>query len=208
MRPESLIFDIDGTLWDSRVIIAEGYNTVLRQEGYPELCVDAEFLKTVFGKTMADIADIMLAPVPQPERYALMVRCMAAGDARLQSDPCRIGYPGVAETLEELSRRYRLFIVSNSQLGYPELTMEKLGITRLFEGHLCFGNTGTDKGTTIWLLMEKYGIASAAYIGDTQGDYEAAQKAGVPFVWVSYGFGVPEGYALRADSFPELAQIF
>ena len=61
MRPESLIFDIDGTLWDSRVIIAEGYNTVLRQEGYPELCVDAEFLKTVFGKTMADIADIMLA---------------------------------------------------------------------------------------------------------------------------------------------------
>lgn len=208
MKPESLIFDIDGTLWDSRAIIAEGYNAVLRQEGHPELCVDAEFLKTVFGKTMTDIADIMLATIPATKRYGLMKRCMAAGDARLQSDPCFIGYPGVVETLEELSRRYRLFIVSNSQLGYPELTMEKLGITHLFEGYLCFGDTGADKGTTIRLLMEKYSIASAIYIGDTQCDYEASQKAGLPFAWVSYGFGMPEAYAAKVESFPELAQLY
>ena len=33
MKPESLIFDIDGTLWDSRSIIARGYNMVLEQAG-------------------------------------------------------------------------------------------------------------------------------------------------------------------------------
>ena len=124
MKPESLIFDIDGTLWDSRGIIAEGYNEVLRREGHPELCVDADFLKTVFGKTMSDIADIMLSPNPVPQRYELMERCMSSGDGRLADDPCHIGYPGVAETMEELSRRYRLFIVSNCQAGYPELTMK------------------------------------------------------------------------------------
>ena len=208
MKPESLIFDIDGTLWDSRALVAEGYNEVLNREGYPELCVDPEDLKKLFGKTMTEIADILLATVPEEKRYGIMDQCMEVGDGKLLDDPCDIGYPGVVETLEELSKRYRLFIVSNSQCGYPETTMDKLGIGHLIEGHMCFGDTGTDKGTTIRILMEKYGIGSAVYIGDTQGDYEASCNAGLPFVWVSYGFGVPEGYAYKADSFPELAEIF
>ena len=208
MKPESLIFDIDGTLWDSRALVAEGYNEVLNREGYPELCVDAEDLKKLFGKTMTEIADILLATVPEEKRYGIMDQCMEVGDGKLLDDPCDIGYPGVVETLEELSKRYRLFIVSNSQRGYPETTMDKLGIGHLIEGHMCFGDTGTDKGTTIRILMEKYGVGSAVYIGDTQGDYEASCNAGLPFVWVSYGFGVPEGYAYKADSFPELAEIF
>lgn len=208
MKFESLIFDIDGTLWDSRAIIAEGYNEVLTAAGYPELCVNAEDLKKLFGKTMSEIADILLAKVPVEQRYPLMERCIDVGDGKLLDDPCDIGYPGVVETLEELAKRYRLFIVSNSQAGYPQTTMEKLGISHLIEGHLCFGDTGTDKGTTIRILMEKHGIQSAVYIGDTQGDYEASCNAGLPFVWVTYGFGVPEGYSYKADSFPELADIF
>ena len=208
MKFESLIFDIDGTLWDSRAIIAEGYNEVLRHAGYPELCVDAEDLKRLFGKTMSEIADILLAKVPEEQRYPLMEKCIDVGDGKLLDDPCDIGYPGVVDTLEELSKRYRLFIVSNSQAGYPQTTMEKLGIAHLIQGHLCFGDTGTDKGTTIRILMEKHGIKSAVYIGDTQGDYEASCNAGLPFVWVSFGFGVPDGYAYKADSFPELAAIF
>ena len=208
MKFESLIFDIDGTLWDSRAVIAEGYNEVLTEAGYPELCVNAEDLKKLFGKTMSEIADILLAKVPVEQRYPLMERCIDVGDGKLLDDPCDIGYPGVVETLEELAKRYRLFIVSNSQAGYPQTTMEKLGINHLIEGHLCFGDTGTDKGTTIRILMEKHGIQSAVYIGDTQGDYEASCNAGLPFVWVTYGFGVPEGYSYKADSFPELADIF
>ena len=208
MKPESLIFDIDGTLWDSRAIIAEGYNEVLIQAGYPELCVDAEDLKKLFGKTMTEIADIMLTTVPVEKRYEIMDRCMEVGDGKLLENPCDIGYPGVLETLEELSHRYRLFIVSNSQCGYPETTMDKLHIGHLMEGHMCFGDTGTDKGTTIRILMEKHGIQSAVYIGDTQGDYEASCKAGIPFAWATFGFGVPEGYDYKADSFTELAEIF
>ena len=208
MKPESLIFDIDGTLWDSRSIIVEGYNQVLTAAGHEDLCVTAEDLKRLFGKTMKEIADIMLTSLPEEERYPLMEKCIDTGDARLLNDPCDIGYPGVKETLEELHKRYRLFIVSNSQLGYPETTMEKLGITHLFQGHLCFGNTGTDKGTTIRILMEQHGIENAVYIGDTQGDYEAAVKAGLPFVWATFGFGVPDGYDAKIDSFRELTQLF
>ena len=207
MKLESLIFDIDGTLWDSRALVAEGYNIQLRSEGLAHLCVDAEALRPLFGKTRADIADVMLAEIPTPERYALMERCMDTENRYLAENECRIGYTGVKETLEQLKQEYRLFIVSNAQCGYPELCMEKLGLTHLFEGHLCYGDTGTEKGETILELMRRHNIQSAAYIGDTQGDFEATQVADIPFIWAAYGFGSPSGAAGRIKDIRHLPLV-
>ena len=204
---KSLIFDIDGTLWDSRALVAEGYNIQLNAEGYPHLCVDAEVLRPLFGKTMAAIADVILAQIPVPERYALMERCMDTENKYLAENECKIGYEGVKETLEELKKSYRLFIVSNAQCGYPELCMEKLGIAHLFEGHLCYGDTGTEKGETILELMRRHQITDAVYIGDTQGDYEATLVAGIPFIWCAFGFGDPEGYAAKLENFRQLPEL-
>lgn len=208
MIPESLIFDIDGTLWDSRALVAQGYNIQLRREDLEHLCVDENTLKPLFGMIGRDIADILFASIPAPERYDLLLRCMEAERQHLHEDPCQVGYPGVKETLTALKEKYRLFIVSNSDRGYPELCMEKLGLTELFEGHLCFGDTGTSKGQTIRTLMERHGITSCVYIGDTQGDFEATREAGVPFVWAAYGFGTPEGYDWKAEGITDLQRLF
>ena len=207
MNYESLIFDIDGTLWDSRALVAEGYNIQLKAEGLEHLCVDAERLKSLFGKVMTDIADVILESIPVPERYALMERCMDTENRYLFENECKIGYPKVKETVEALAKKYRLFIVSNSQRGYPELCMDKLGLTPYIQGHLCFGDTGTSKGKTIRRLMEQHGIESCAYVGDTQGDYEATLEAEIPFIWATYGFGTPEGYVKKIDSFEELLSL-
>ena len=207
MNYESLIFDIDGTLWDSRGLVAQGYNIQLRREGLQHLCVTAEDLRPLFGKILPRIADVIFARVPTPDRYELMDRCAATEDQLLHEDPCDIGYPGVKETLEALSKRHRLFIVSNSQSGYPELCMKKLGIEEYITGHLCHGDTGTSKGQTILTLMERYGIESAAYIGDTQGDYEATVEAGLPFIWAAYGFGEPEHYVEKITEISRLTEI-
>ena len=207
MNYESLIFDIDGTLWDSRALVAEGYNIQLKKEGLEHLCVTAEDLKPLFGKVMTEIADAILASIDPKDRYDLMERCMDTENKYLFDNECNIGYPGILETVKELANNYRLFIVSNSQCGYPELCMEKLGLTPYIEGHLCFGDTGTSKGITIRKLMEKHSIRSCAYVGDTQGDYEATVEAGVPFIWATYGFGVPDGYVAKIDSFAELLNL-
>lgn len=207
MRYESLIFDIDGTLWDSRALVAEGYNIQLEKEGLSHLAVNAELFRPLFGKVMTEIADTIFPSIPAPERYALMERCMDTENKYLQANPCRIGYPGVRETMEKLAKNHRLFIVSNSQKGYPELCIEKLGLAPFIQGHLCFGDTGTSKGKTIRALMEKYRITDCAYIGDTQGDYEATLEAGVPFIWAAYGFGTPDGYDHKIDSFADLPNL-
>ena len=207
MTWESLIFDIDGTLWDSRALVAEGYNIQLKAEGLEHLCVTAEDLKPLFGKVMTEIADAIFRSIPEAQRYDLMERCMKTENDYLFANECRIGYPGVTETVAKLSERYRLFIVSNSQCGYPELCMEKLGLTPYIQGHLCFGDTGTSKGKTIRRLMEKHGIENCAYVGDTQGDYEATVEAGIPFIWCTYGFGTPEGFVAKVDSFADLLRL-
>lgn len=207
MKFESLIFDIDGTLWDSRALVAEGYNLQLRDEGLERYCVDAARLRPLFGKVMSAIADALFPDMPPQVRYPLMERCMARENRYLEENECRIGYAGIAETLCTLSETHRLFIVSNSQQGYPELCIQKLGLEKWIGGHLCFGDTGTSKGQTIRTLMERYGITSCAYIGDTQGDYEATVEAGVPFIWAAYGFDTPSGYALKIDSPADLLKL-
>ena len=207
MNYESLIFDIDGTLWDSRQLVAEGYNIQLEKEGLQHLFVTAEDLRPLFGKVMTEIADVILASIDPSERYDLMERCMKTENDYLFANECRIGYPKVKETLAELSKKYRLFIVSNSQCGYPELCIEKLGLTEYIEGHMCFGDTGTSKGKTIRTLMEKHNIGSCIYIGDTQGDLEACMEAEIPFIFCAYGLGKAESWDTKIDSIDELLEM-
>lgn len=204
---DALIFDIDGTLWDSRALVAEGYNIQLRREGLEQLCVTAEDFLPLFGKVMTEIADVIFATVPTPERYALMQRCMDTENRYLADNPCQIGYPGIRETMVALKEKYRLFIVSNSQKGYPELCIRKLGLSGLIEGHLCFGDTGKPKGETLRRLIAMYDLQSPVYIGDTGLDGEAAQVAGIPFIWAAYGFGAPETYHAKLEEFSQLPGV-
>lgn len=208
MTWESLIFDIDGTLWDSRALVAEGYNIQLHREGLDHLFVTADILKSLFGKVTDDIADVLFGEIPTRERYALMDRCMETERQYIRQVDCgHIGYPRVRETLEELSKKHRLFIVSNCEQGYPELCMEKLGLTDLIQGHLCFGDTLTCKGETIRRLMEMHHIQNCAYVGDTQGDRDACTQANIPFIYAAYGFGQVDRYEAKIDSIDELLRL-
>ena len=207
MKYESLIFDVDGTLWDSRSLVAEGYNIQLKEEGLEHLFVTVDDLTPLFGKVMTDLADTLLATIPKETRYDLMERCMATENRYLTENPCHIGYPKVKETIAELAKNHRIFIVTNAQCGYAEVCMEKLGLQEYVSGWMCFGDTGTSKGKTIRTLMAKHGIEDAVYIGDTQGDYEATVEAEIPFIWCTFGFGTPAGYVAKVDAFEELLYL-
>ena len=208
MQYESLIFDIDGTLWDSRALVAEGYNLQLQKEGMGHLKISVETLKGLFGKPLPEFGRLLFTEIPDmKEREALIYRCTQSQDQYLKDNPCQVGYPKVLETIHALSKYHRLFIVSNSEKGYPELCMEKLGLTPYIAGHLCYGDTHTSKGQTIRTLMGKYGISNAAYIGDTHGDYEATLEAGIPFIFASYGFGQPDGWTEKIEKISDLLTL-
>ena len=77
--PKALIFDIDGTLWDSVALVGEGYNLQLIDDGHPELCISEAKLRTLFGKTMVDLADGMLAGLPKEQRMEQMEQMLRRG---------------------------------------------------------------------------------------------------------------------------------
>lgn len=209
MTFESIIFDVDGTLWDSRALLAEAYNAQLQEEGITGLHVTAEILKPLFGKPMNELADGLFGGiVPAPERYALMDRCIARMDKHMEAHAgTHMGYPELRRTMEKLKETCRLFIVSNGQKGYPQIAAKKLELADLMDGYLSWGDTGKSKGQTILQLMQQYDIQSAVYIGDTQGDLEACREAKIPFVFTSFGFGQPEEYYAKVDRFSDLLEV-
>lgn len=207
MNFESIIFDIDGTLWNSLPLVAEAYNTQLRAEGLDSHCITAEDMAPHFGKVTEEFADGLFPRIPPEVRYPLMERCLAREVAYLRTQECRVGFPGVTETIAQLAKKHRLFIVSNCQLGYPDVCIEKLGLTPYIEGHLCFEETGTRKGLTLQTLIRKHNIGSCVYVGDTQGDCSAAAEAGMPFIFCPYGFGKAENYWAKIDRFADLLSL-
>jgi phosphoglycolate phosphatase len=64
------------------------------------------------------------------------------------------------------------------------------------------------KNHNIKLLMDKHGLKTPVYVGDTEGDGQQSRLAGIPFVFVSYGFGQTDDYDLKFDDFNSLVNYF
>lgn len=209
MKFDSIILDVDGTIWNTTGIVADAWNLAF-DKFFPQVPhVTAEILKGQFGKPMDVIADNLFPMLSKDEKKLLMEKCCEMEQAALMENTKDIAYDGVIETIKKLSRKIPVFIVSNCQSGYIEVVMEKNGIAEYIKDFECFGNTGLLKDQNIRLIIERNNLKAAAYVGDTQGDYEACKKADVPFIWAAYGFGRPEDdkYFAKLEEFDQLESL-
>ena len=202
---QNMIFDVDGTLWDTTDVVAKSWNHALIQCGHAECaCITGEQLKREFGKPMDEIARNLFPDFSQLQQEQLLEVCCYREHQFLLEHEETLLYPHVSDTIRALSADHKLFIVSNCQQGYIELFLEKTGLSDCITDFECFGNTKKSKGENIRLLMERNHIVNACYVGDTAGDYAASTQAGTTFIFASYGFGtVPEAQTV-ITSFDEL----
>lgn len=203
---DSIIFDVDGTIWDSTESVADSWNKAIREHSNLDLTLDPVSLSRVFGKTMTEIADALFPALDTEARMKLLDACYAEENRYLEDHPGLL-YDGVAETIRNLSLRYPLYIVSNCQCGYIEVMLKTSGLAPYIKDHLCFGETLRPKGATIRMLMEKNSLKSPVYVGDTQGDADACKAAGIPFIFAEYGFGDVPDAATRIQRFSDLEKI-
>jgi phosphoglycolate phosphatase len=203
---DGIIFDVDGTLWDSVEVVAESWNLAIKENSDLEPNLNREILQGLFGKTMDEIAAGVFPDLDTDSRRKLMDICFDYENRYLETHP-GVYYEGVMDTLKELALEYPLFIVSNCQCGYIEVMMKGAGMEPYINDFLCFGQTQTSKDLTILKLMEKNNLTSPVYVGDTQGDADSCKKAGIPFIFAAYGLGdVKEDYP-TIHSFSELKNI-
>ena len=201
---KGIIFDVDGTLWDSAKPVAESW-TLMLERSYPELAriITPDDMYRNMGKTMDAIGADLFPGLAPDKRDEVMDACMRYENEYLADHP-GVTYPNMKETLAALSREYGLYIVSNCQEGYIEALMAACGIASYISDTECFGATGRPKGDNIRLVMERNGLEKCLYVGDTAMDQEAAGKAGIPFVFASYGFGQASGAEAVIGSLAEL----
>lgn len=204
MNIKHFIFDLDGTLWNTTEISAIAYNRALRKEGHCRLHVTPEVIKKEFGKPLDAIADDLFPDCGQTGKTRLMDACDRSNTTYLKETDTDLLYPDVRDTMARLARHCRLYIVSNCQRGYIEMFLEKYGLGSYITDTECFGNNGKSKAENIRLLMERNGIEEAVYVGDTAGDYESATRAGIPFIFASYGYGTIRQSSHTIISFSEL----
>lgn len=193
---DSIIFDVDGTLWDSTDIVAKAWTQYLRDEEHMDMDITSRKLMSLFGQLLPDIARALFPELSDSEQLRVIEACCQAEHEALLKE-CAPLYEDLEKVLQILSQKYPLFIVSNCQAGYIEVFLKATGFAKYFKGHLCPGDTGMAKAENISRIVRDFQLSSPVYVGDTMGDYQACQKAGVPFIFAAYGFGdVPDPYAV------------
>jgi phosphoglycolate phosphatase len=192
----AILFDLDGTLTDSR----------------PGIINSALYALQRFNETNgANLA------IPAPESLAFMLgppleesfaKLVGAADApalvalyRKRYDPTGMMensvYPGVTEALEELKRQnYRLFVATSKNENYARRILEHFDLSRFFiaiHGAAPDGSR-SNKGELIAYLLQRHTIDPrlAVMIGDREHDARGAKRAGVRAIGVLWGYGSRE----------------
>lgn len=202
---KAIIFDLDGTLWDSRIGVRIAWNeTFEKYSGIKNRYTD-EDIGSVMGLTMKDISHALFSNFGDKENMVAK-EAYEHENFYLSKHPS-ILFEGIEETLRILSEKYELYIVSNCQSGYIEAFYSSMKLDKYFKDQQCYGDNSLPKGENITLIMKRNNVDKAIYVGDTLGDEKATRMAGIPFVYASYGFGQAEKPDGNIKSFSELIDV-
>jgi len=195
---------MDGTLWDAVDTYTESWNIVFRELEIDKTIYRDELAKMVGWEGKKVWSAIMPGyPVEKQEEIYGKVN-----DVRKILLPQKGGvlYDGVREGLAQLATKYQLFIVSNCAKGIIRLFIDWAGIDEHIIDEIAYGINYMPKHHNIKLLIDRHQLKNPVYVGDTEGDGEQSRLAGLPFVFVSYGFGATDDHDVRFDSFRDFTE--
>lgn len=210
MTPQLLIFDLDGTLVDSREDLTEAINHMRAHYGLAPLAVE-----TVTGYVGDGVRKLI-------ER-SLQGAGVDVGEAMAINKEYYLAhltvhttlYPGVAEGLRRLVQAGHKLALLTNKPGDPSRTiMKHFGLDGLFSAIVGGGDVPNLKPAPdgIFQCLEAAGMpaAKAWMVGDHCTDLAVAENAGIKSAFVRYGFGAERGYkpTVYFASFPDLVGYF
>ena len=205
-KVDSVIFDVDGTIWDSTGVVTEAWNKALIDTGFGHIQVTAERLKGLFGLPMIDIMMDILPGVEEKELREFERVCNEYEEEFILEKAGDV-YENIGEVIAEISKDIPVYIVSNCQSGYIELVIKHLKLEEYVSDFTCFGDTGMFKAPNIRLICDKHKLEAPVYVGDTHMDADACKEADVPMIFVNYGFGKVDEPWAEVSSPNELLEL-
>jgi phosphoglycolate phosphatase len=203
---DAIVFDLDGTLWDTSISCAVGWNRVIDRHAIPFREITEHDVRGVAGRPHDECIRTVFDGLEERQVQTLIDETMIE-DNDIVGQAGGVLYPGVGGGLPRFAQRYPLYVVSNCQAGYIERFLQWSGFAQLFQDVECWGNTGEAKTENLRRLIARNGLRAPVFVGDGEGDREAARANGVPFIHVAYGFGRCERRERCVRSFAELEAL-
>ena len=216
MTHRLIVFDLDGTLVDSRRDLADAANALLVE------CGGAPLSEERVGRMVGDGAAVLVSRVFDGagiDRPAdALPRFLELYDARLLNHTRP--YEGMERTLRTLHARAPLAVLTNKPLAATRRILDGLDLARFFDADAVLGGDGPfprkPEAAGLRHLASRAGVpmASTLLVGDSTIDWETARRASAPICLARYGFGF-EGFPLAQireedrgiDSPAELLQL-
>lgn len=214
-QPEAMLFDLDGTLFQTETLLLPAYHKTfddLRAKGlFTGETPPEERILGALGMLLEHIWERVMPNeqiATRQEADKLLIKYQVEGLQQGHGDL----YTGVAETLQALHNKgIRLFVASNGLEDYVRHVIEAKGVAHLFEGLYSAGQYRTrSKVDLVKILLETHHIQSAWMVGDRSSDVEAGLQNNLTVAACDYaGFresGELEGAHIRIRSFAELLE--
>ena len=197
---------MDGTLWDNVHTYVLAWNAAFKELGYP-VTLTRERLVGLMGKEISQLLNILIPNLPIKDQGILFDNIVVQYNNLVPTMEANI-FPGVLEGLKKLHTKYKLLLLSNCEEGGLVNLMNYTKTTDLFLDYMEHGQNNMPKSYNLNLLKKRNNLKSPVYIGDTDGDSRETVLAGLPFIFVTYGFGQTDNFDLQFNSFEELTDYF
>lgn len=202
-----ILFDMDGTLWNTSDITYKVANEV--GNNYIEcIHIPKEAIDMSMGCSKEDSSRNYMPYLSKERREEISTVMMHRVIKELNKHGGTV-YPGVIDTIKELSKNYKLGIVTNSTSDYAKCFARTTDTNEYFE--YLYGAASYDgitKGQLLKKIIEENNLEDVIYVGDTAIDKEATVEANIPFIFAKYGFGETKEYDYAINEFKELLDIF
>jgi phosphoglycolate phosphatase len=202
-RVRAFVFDLDGTLIDSKMDLVHSVNEMLRETGRAPLPVELIASYVGHGAPQLIASTLGVASSEEDRREGLTIFLKHYHEKKLEETRA---YPGVAEGLRALAGT-PMAVLTNKPAKLSVELLEGLGLARFFRrvyGGDSFGKKKPDPSGALAILKE-FGVApgEAAMVGDSDVDLHTARNAGMIAVAVTYGFGQHHHETNPADIYVE-----
>lgn len=197
----ALIFDLDGTLIDSKRDLIHSVNAMLREMGRAELAEDT--IAGYIGHGAPQLVGSALGKNATPEEAQYGLQFFLGYYEEHKMDSTR-AYPGVAETLEKLAA-LPMAVLTNKPVRISVRILDSLGLSKYFRA-IYGGNSFETKkpdplGANTILREFRTQPHETLVIGDSEVDIQTARNAGTLAAAVNYGFGMHDRAAHPADAY-------